>query len=80
MGSKYIYVYCNDSRAFPERVRILQQGEKLENIAERAELSDVVLEHNADKLLESFEKKYPAPKYDVAFCRASSWAAVQRNH
>lgn len=83
MAATYVFVCDTRTRTFPERHRVLEEGEvpsQGEIARELPLLTGTISEAGADSLLEALRRRYEGSRYEVERVVATRWATVQRNY
>jgi hypothetical protein len=75
---EYLFVYSEKDGSFPERLRIIRDGQDLD-VPDLDELTGTVNKKDVEGRRTNLKEKYPAPKFRVATSWANTWRAVQHN-
>ncbi len=79
MLNEYLFVCSNRDGSFPERLRIIRDGQDAD-IPDADELTGTVNKADVDTLRAQLSQNYPAPEFRVATSWANTWKAVRNNY
>ena len=79
MLHEYLFVCSNSGTSFPERLRVIKEGDETD-IPDADMLTGTVNKADLETRKAQLAEKYPAPEFRVATASANTWSAVSNNY